>query len=274
MNKLLSLATTKMGCGYVWGAQGEMITAEKLEWFENTFGISHYVFDNTNASKWIGKQAFDCSGLVIWCLQQLGLISENQDYGAYALYHQLCNPLTREQLVPGDLVFISSGSNITHVGIYAGNGKTVEAMGTSKGVVEGAASRFDLFGRLKFDIGDTVEVKETPIGVATVINITSVLNIRSGPGTSNADIGDVYNGNVLTVYEIKDGWYRIGVNKWVSGAYLSYKENKDDITILVEEMISDGIITDKIYWTQVLKGEVEPNPEYLGIAFKRATAKI
>lgn len=274
MNKLLALASTKLGCGYVWGAQGEMLTAEKLQWFKNTFGASHYDFSNVSASKWIGKQVFDCSGLVVWALQQLGHITVNQDYSAGMLYNQLCTHLTKGDIVPGDLVFIQSGGDITHVGIYAGNGKTVEAKGTSYGVVEGNVNGFNLYGRLKFDIGDTEEVKEAPIGVGTVINISSVLNVRSGPGTSYNDIGDVYNGNVLPVYEIKDGWYRIGYNKWVSGSYLSYKENKDDVTVLVEEMIADGIVTDQEYWTKVLKGEIEPNPEYLEIAFKRATAKI
>jgi cell wall-associated NlpC family hydrolase len=275
VNKLLALATTKIGCGYVWGAQGEMITDQKLKWFEDTFGVSHYVFKNVNASKWIGKQAFDCSGLVLWCLQQLGVLANNRDYSAAGFYTELCTPITKTQLVPGDLAFCKNSSGIYHIAIYAGNNKTVEAKSTSYGVVSGTLnSGFNVFGRLKLKVGDTEEVKEIPIGVATVNKISSVLNVRSGPGTGYTDIGDVYSGNVLTVYEIKDGWYRIGVNKWISGMYVTYKRNKDNATLLAEEMLHDGLITDTDYWTKVLKGQIEPDPEYLGIAFKRATDKI
>ena len=217
MNKLLALAKTKIGCGYVWGSQGEMLTAEKLQWFEKTFGKEHYVFGTSDASKWIGKQVFDCSGLVLWCLQQLGFITASQDYNASMFYHQLCTPLTKSQLVPGDLVFIST-NNICHIGIYAGNDKTVEAKGTSAGVVEGNLSSFDLYGRLKFAVGDDT-VKPTP---------------------------------VKPVAPTKE---QIASN-------------------LVDEMIKDQLVADKQYWVDVLTGKIKANPDYLTIAFTRATNKI
>lgn len=156
MNKLLELAKTKLGCGYVWGAQGEMLTEEKLAWFKNTFGESHYVFQDSqgivDAGKWINKQVFDCSGLILWCLQQLGYIPNNQDYNAEMFYNQLCKAITKAELKEGDLIFIKTGvGEIEHIGIYEFDGKTVEAMSTRCGVVEGNVDRFNLFGRLKFD---------------------------------------------------------------------------------------------------------------------------
>jgi hypothetical protein len=157
MNKLLELAKTKLGAGYVWGSQGETLTAEKLQWFKNTFGPSHYVFNDNqgtvDASKWIGKQVFDCSGLVLWCLQQLGLIGAKQDYNAEMFYNQLCIPVTKAELKEGDLVFIKTQSGeISHIGIYKGNGDTVEAMSTRYGVTTGHIERFNLFGRLNFKL--------------------------------------------------------------------------------------------------------------------------
>ena len=155
MNKLLELAKTKLGCGYVWGSQGEILSLNKLNELKDTFGANHYVFQDSQgtvyAGKWLDKQVFDCSGLILWCLQQLGYISKDQDYNAEMFYTELCNPISKSELQPGDLVFIKTTyGEINHIGIYAGDGKTVEAKSTRLGVVQDNVNRFNLFGRLKF----------------------------------------------------------------------------------------------------------------------------
>ncbi|MBO4351328.1 MAG: SH3 domain-containing protein [Proteobacteria bacterium] len=50
----------------------------------------------------------------------------------------------------------------------------------------------------------------------------SVLNVRSGPGTSYGKIGSLSQGSQVTVLEEKDGWYRIeyeGKEGWISAEY-------------------------------------------------------
>lgn len=54
----------------------------------------------------------------------------------------------------------------------------------------------------------------------------SVLNVRSGPGASYKDIGDLKNGDVVEIFEEKDGWYKIVEEKWVSGKYISIQDRK------------------------------------------------
>jgi N-acetylmuramoyl-L-alanine amidase len=49
---------------------------------------------------------------------------------------------------------------------------------------------------------------------------------------------------------------------------------EDNVSKLVADMVSDGIVTDKVYWANVLNGKEVPKPEYLQIAFRRATDKI
>lgn len=151
VKEFLDLAESKIGSGYVYGSQGETMTQERLNVLIKQQGISHYhLADGTKAEKWIGKQCFDCSGLVLWTLQQLGFVKAGQDYTASMMYSSLCEPITKDKLVPGDLVFIkNTAGSIVHVGIYAGNSKTIEAYGTAKGVVQGDASRFNLYGRMK-----------------------------------------------------------------------------------------------------------------------------
>lgn len=178
MSEFIKLLKTKIGCGYVLGSQGEIMTQALLD------SLSHWntSTNNTIAKKWIGKQCFDCSGLIVWALQHLRFIGEEEDYTASALYTSKCTPVTKEQLQPNDLVFIKD-SRIRHVGIYIGDGKVIEAKGTSYGVVEStlANSGFNLYGRLKFEL----EPKEMTYAEANKIVCQCVKLVENYWGVKN-----------------------------------------------------------------------------------------
>jgi peptidoglycan DL-endopeptidase CwlO len=71
-----------------------------------------YVYGST------GPYSFDCSGLVQYVYRQLG---KNLPRVAQSQYNATTRvPQAGKQ--PGDLIFFGSPGNITHVGIYAGNG--------------------------------------------------------------------------------------------------------------------------------------------------------
>lgn len=81
----------------------------------------------------------DCSYLVQWVYRQLGinLPRTAAEQARYSVENGLI--VSAADLVPGDLVFWSYGQNgrfmdITHVGVYAGNGKVVDAS-SSRGQV-------------------------------------------------------------------------------------------------------------------------------------------
>jgi peptidoglycan DL-endopeptidase CwlO len=85
----LRFALTKLGDEYVWGGAG--------------------------------PDVFDCSGLVMWAYAQVGIslehfTGEQWDEGQH---------ISRSQLEPGDLVFFFQ--DISHVGLYVGNGMMVDA---------------------------------------------------------------------------------------------------------------------------------------------------
>ena len=79
--------------------------------------------------KWAGTTpaAFDCSGFTSYVFAQAGKSLPRTAAAQYASSTKVSNPQ------PGDLVFFSEGSGITHVGIYAGNGQYVGSQ-TSTGV--------------------------------------------------------------------------------------------------------------------------------------------
>lgn len=102
-------------------------------------------------------KAFDCSGLIMYFLQNQKGISD--DRTARGIYSTLCTTINREMLYPGDLVFRTDKSGkIVHCGIvYAVNddyADILESKGRDYGVVlsyfnikEGYD--WDRFGRLK-----------------------------------------------------------------------------------------------------------------------------
>jgi len=65
--------------------------------------------------------AFDCSGLTMWAWAQAGVSLPHFAAAQYAMLPHV----PRDQLQPGDLVFFYS--DLSHVGIYIGNGQFVHA---------------------------------------------------------------------------------------------------------------------------------------------------
>jgi len=93
-HRALRYAMGKIGDPYVWGAAG--------------------------------PNSFDCSGLVVWAYEQ--------EASRCALHRALWNSgmhVSRSELEPGDLVFFYP--DISHVGIFLGNGLMVVARADGRG---------------------------------------------------------------------------------------------------------------------------------------------
>ena len=61
---------------------------------------------------------------------------------------------------------------------------------------------------------------EKPVDDYEVVNVTSFLNVREGPGKEYKSIWKFYNGDTVHINEIKDGWGKIEDYGWVSMDYL------------------------------------------------------
>jgi cell wall-associated NlpC family hydrolase len=74
---------------------------------------------------------FDCSGLVHHVYRELGIAVPR----TAAAQYEASRRLSQSELLPGDLVFFrTSGRRISHVGIYAGDGRFVHAPKTGRDV--------------------------------------------------------------------------------------------------------------------------------------------
>ena len=98
-SKLVSLAKSKLGCKYVWGA--------------------------------VGPNTFDCSGLTSWVYKQMGISIPRTSLAQ----SNSGKAVSKSDLQVGDLVFFKTTSApVGHVGIYVGNGQFIHAPNKSKPV--------------------------------------------------------------------------------------------------------------------------------------------
>ena len=61
------------------------------------------------------------------------------------------------------------------------------------------------------------------VGSTGVIDVSSTLNVRSGPSTSHSKVGKLNGGQRVKILAHQDGWYQIdgnGMRGWVSGDYV------------------------------------------------------
>lgn len=88
-----------------------------------------------------GPDAFDCSGLTMYCYAQVGISLPHHSASQYGVGEKV----GRFELAPGDLVFF--GSPIHHVGIYIGSDQYIHAPHTGAVVrIDSLSSRSDFVG--------------------------------------------------------------------------------------------------------------------------------
>lgn len=95
---LLDIAGSKLGCPYIWGAKG--------------------------------PGAFDCSGFVYWCLNQVGVGQSYMTSGGWASGGRGRRISSFSELQAGDIICVRG-----HVGICAGGGTVIDASSSNGGVV-------------------------------------------------------------------------------------------------------------------------------------------
>jgi cell wall-associated NlpC family hydrolase len=93
-----------------------------------------------------GPGSFDCSGFVGYVMRKAGVKGVPRTSGAIA---SRARAVAKSHKRAGDVIIISSGSRVSHVGIYAGNGKMWDAPGSGRTVQKRAiyTSRYRV-GRL------------------------------------------------------------------------------------------------------------------------------
>jgi cell wall-associated NlpC family hydrolase len=154
IEEFIAFLKSRVGCSlYVWGAQGEKTITES--WIarresDNQKQVKRVLafWDKLKAQGITDIQAFDCSGLIMYWLQNTKGYLKN-DMSAAGLC-STCKSIAKADLKAGDLVFHHNGTKVAHVGVFVGNGNVIHCKGRDVGVIEEAIGKYswNRFGRL------------------------------------------------------------------------------------------------------------------------------
>ncbi|EOU1989209.1 hypothetical protein C4D27_10625 [Clostridium perfringens] len=107
---------------------------------------------------------------------------------------------------------------------------------TGKQVIDGKNYEFNGSGQLISDTGDISSSDMTYIAAREVINVQSFLNVRKGPGTNYDSIGQLHQGDKVSIVAKNGEWYKI---KYGSGyGYI----HSNFINIVLDEDINKKIL--------------------------------
>jgi len=166
---------------YVWGATGENVCAQLVKgvydpegWIiskeqtESKAKTAIALYRDRIAEGLNPVIAFDCSGLVTCLLRFLGILKPNARLNTKGLYAKCDSHPKRSELREGDLVFKSSTEkpeDITHVGVYVGNGEVIESKGRAYGVVKTNINDYpwNMYGRIDAIAEFTVPYQPEPV---------------------------------------------------------------------------------------------------------------
>ena len=184
--------------GYIWGSAGETWTQKDQDNATREMTVRY-------GQQWVGKRVADCSGLFVWAFKQLGgkiYHGSNTIWRSYLSDKGTLQKGKRtdgKTLQPGTAVFQmkpdasqDDGEDQSHIGLYIGNGKVIEAWSTQKGVrVTDLVSRdWEQWGELKnvgyvnSDVDDQPETNQAQADIA----LGQRLLKRTSPNMEGDDI--------------------------------------------------------------------------------------
>jgi len=157
--------------GYIWGTAGDLWTEarqkQKVNYMVNKYGTSWqknseakddtYYGAAMYGAKWIGHKVADCSGLFRWAMNEFKIYIA---HGSNTIWKSYCTKQGNlsggkrtdgKELKPGTAVFTDKNGNKSHIGLYIGGSKVIEASGTQAGVCMSnvSASKWKCWGELK-----------------------------------------------------------------------------------------------------------------------------
>ena len=237
---LVEYCRAQLGLPYWYGTFGQTASASLLASKKKQYPKYYTASD---FSTQFGKRVHDCAGLpkgYLWSATPTSApkYDAGTDWGATAFY-QHCNKkgtIDTFDHVPGRLVFKGKPSKMTHVGVYVGDGKIIEAKGHKYGVVESKLDKtWDYWGQCElFEESAPAPAPQpqptpapAPAPTSTKYKVktnTGVpLRLRAAPNTKSAVLTTIPNGTVINVTKTQNGWAYTcynGYNGWCSMTYL------------------------------------------------------
>lgn len=212
--------------GYVWGARGRMYDEAEASYLYKSYKSGTYnekYYFTTSMARWKGRIVVDCSGMIqAFRIKYL----DGKDDTANGLYNK-CDKKGTINTLPDNargILLFNQGSNerMGHVGVYGGDGTTIEAYSSSKGVIK--TKPMNKSAWTHWGIPNWIEptiIEEIFIEPYVVANCSAV-NVRTGAGTAFSIKKALKKNTLVHVYDIDGNWAKISASEslWVSMSYL------------------------------------------------------
>lgn len=231
----ISRALSLVGDGYIYGAKGQTCSPAFREQQAKQYPEQADMILGTG-KKWDGKRVWDCAQLTRAVAEAAGF---NLVSGATSQWTKTewAQKGARATMPTNMVVFLyrEAGGKMQHTGVGLGDGYCVHAKGTAYGVIKEPIIDYPwthwatLWGAGAVDSIESFEVTEDEGGgddgisdgsliasdgstVDAVVYATSgkTVKVRSKPSDSAVWLAELPLGTVVKVYEIADGWAKIG----------------------------------------------------------------
>ena len=215
---IVEYAKSKIGCGYIWGTSGQICTQKLID----QKALNGHV-DPKIVKKWIGKQVFDCAGLVSKAFQQVGIKMVTGATSAWKVTNwQSKGTISNYQKDKVCVLYKEESGRMQHTGIYIGNGEFIHASGSKIGVVKekmpGKWTHWGipkgLYASPSFDpIPIPIPIPILPGNQAKVIAPSGKnVNLRKNPSKNSAIVLKINLGETVTIIGRENDWYKVTYN--------------------------------------------------------------
>lgn len=228
---LVEYAKAQVGKPYWYGCYGQK-SSEKLLAAKKSQYPTYYKAKDFQQQ--MGVKVHDCAGLfkgALWCKttdDPNPVYHANQDLGANGFYNRATvkGAIKTFPKTVGLAVFKGSASKKTHIGVYIGDDKVIEAKGHAYGVI---TSKFTGGGWTYWAECPFFEYEKepTPAPTTTKYKVTTKkdpLALREKPTTKSKALAWIPKGTIVEVYGISGNWadtLYAGKRGWCYKSYLT-----------------------------------------------------
>lgn len=196
-------AQALVGCGYVWGATGQICTQAVLDQLAKDYPDQPNIL--AVCPKWIGKRVYDCATFVRACLRAAGINicsgATSQWKGDYWEVKNTIDQMPKDR--PCVLYYNKTGSTMQHTGIYLGGGDVIDARGSKEGIIQ---SRIDSRVWTHYAVPRGLYELIEMITAMVVANSGGTVRMRRYASSTSATIRNVPLGETLQITEQGNEW--------------------------------------------------------------------
>lgn len=224
VSEYIEFVKSKVSCYYWYGTFGQKASKslynEKKAQYPKYYTASDFESQIANP-----KQCFDCAGLVKspWVYPKYNAAD---DLGATGLYGKCTIKGKLDNTIkPGMLVFKGNDKTKSHVGIYIGDNKVIEAKGHAYGVIESKldANTWSYMAEY-YNVDYTAVIPDPGCSHELIVNTQyDDLMLRSGPGTCYPVIQRMPKGSKVIWHGEKEGsWLKVQYQHYTGYASADY----------------------------------------------------